>query len=183
MITPTQSDISNSNRKELSETGRRVLGRQDFPTRALFSPKFQSSDLQRIIFINAEDLQLSRQEVIKIQANIPTELWTRHRAQEKFQKWSRKHYPQSQNREREDKGSDPEAGQRSRHTRTCYTQVTDISALRDSYGPFRHGADARAEKAGDQTSGRKAGLLSSFPCSTVFIKAATPTLISTCKTS
>ena len=46
--------------------------------------KFQSLDLQRIIFINAKDLQLSRQEVIKIQANIPTELWTRYRTWEKF---------------------------------------------------------------------------------------------------
>ena len=88
MITPTQSDILNSNRKELSEMRRPVFGslftmKAGFPNPgALFSPKFQSLDLQRIIFINAKDLQLSRQEVIKIQANIPTE--QRYRAREKF---------------------------------------------------------------------------------------------------
>ena len=88
MITPTQSDILNSNRKELSEMRRPVFGSlftmtAGFPNSgALFSPKFQSLDLQRIIFINAKDLQLSRQEVIKIQANIPTE--QRYRAREKF---------------------------------------------------------------------------------------------------
>ena len=62
-------------------------------------------------------------------------------------------------------------------------QVTDISAFHNRHGPFRHGEDSRAETTGDQTSSKKAGLLSSFPCSTVFIKAATPRLISTWKIS